>query len=133
MKQLKRSGRVHDPSGVMNMGPRDLMPKCPACPHPGRNLDPKRPPLDPSDRYSSLSYHRTFLKICSWLEEKVLAVDACFKLSQKGGAKSRSDDDPELASGNGVFVNEDDYQSILKKNAKLVQVTHHFLVYRGLY
>jgi hypothetical protein len=52
-----------------------------------------------------------------------MAVDACFKLSQKGGAKSRSDDDPELTSGHGVFVNEDEYQSLLKKHSKLVQVT----------
>jgi hypothetical protein len=61
-----------------------------------------------------------------------MAVDACFKLSQKGGAKSRSDDDPELASGNGVFVNEDDYQAILKKNAKLVQVACRFHVRRAV-
>jgi hypothetical protein len=40
LKQLQRAARTHDPEGVMNMGPGDLVPKCPACPSPGRNLDP---------------------------------------------------------------------------------------------
>jgi hypothetical protein len=61
-----------------------------------------------------------------------MAVDACFKLSQKGGAKSRSDDDPELTSGHGVFVNEDEYQSLLKKHSKLVQVTSRFDVWANV-
>jgi hypothetical protein len=79
-----------------------------------------------------LYLRHTFLKIDSWLEEKVLAVDACFKLSQKGGAKSRSDNDPELTSGHGVFVNEDEYQSILKKNSNLVQVKSRAPVQRSV-
>jgi hypothetical protein len=38
MKQLKRAGRAQDPEGPMNMQAGDLVPQCPACPFPGRNL-----------------------------------------------------------------------------------------------
>jgi hypothetical protein len=54
--------------------------------------------------------------------EKVYALDACFKLSLKGGNKKRSDNDTELASGNGVFVNEEDYQASLKKWGHIIDV-----------
>jgi hypothetical protein len=49
----------------------------------------------------------THYGIVSWLNEKVYALDACFKLSMKqGSALKRSNDDPELLPGNGVFVDE---------------------------
>lgn len=35
---LKRAGRGHDPEGVDATQPGDCAVKCPACPHPGRNL-----------------------------------------------------------------------------------------------
>jgi hypothetical protein len=57
-------------------------------------------------------------------DEKVLAIDACFKLSLKGGGKKRSDHDPELASGYGVFVNEDEYQQVLQANPRAADVGH---------
>jgi hypothetical protein len=55
--------------------------------------------------------------------EWILSLDACFKLSSKasGGAK-RSNDEPSLAPGSGVFVKEDDYQACLKKNKKAAEV-----------
>jgi hypothetical protein len=40
MKQLKRSGRVHDPAGVASTKSGELVPKCPACPDPDTNLEP---------------------------------------------------------------------------------------------
>jgi hypothetical protein len=40
----------------------------------------------------------------------------------KGGGKKRSENDPELASGFGVFVNEDHYQETLRKNANAAEV-----------
>lgn len=39
LKMLQRAGRMQDPGGVMNMGPGALVPECPACPFPERNLD----------------------------------------------------------------------------------------------
>jgi hypothetical protein len=57
-----------------------------------------------------------------WLYEKIYTIDACFKLSMKAGGKKRSDNDPELASGFGVFVNEDHYQETLRKNANVLEV-----------
>jgi hypothetical protein len=40
----------------------------------------------------------------------------------KAGGKKRSENDPELASGFGVFVNEDQYQETLRKNANVAEV-----------
>jgi hypothetical protein len=57
-----------------------------------------------------------------WLYKKIYAIDACFKLSMKGSGKKRSENDPELASGFGVFVNEHDYQDTLRKNANVAEV-----------
>jgi hypothetical protein len=51
LKQLKRAGRMNDPIGVMNMGPGDLVPKCPACPFPGRNLPPDWKLIEPARRF----------------------------------------------------------------------------------
>jgi hypothetical protein len=39
LKQLTRSGRVHNPGGVANMLPGELADTCPACPDPDTNLD----------------------------------------------------------------------------------------------
>ncbi len=38
LKMLKRSGRGHDPAGVVNMQEGDCALHCPACPQPGMNL-----------------------------------------------------------------------------------------------
>jgi hypothetical protein len=58
-----------------------------------------------------------------WANKKILAVDACFKLSMKGGAKNRSNKDPEFTSGHGVFVDEAHYKEFLQKNAKVAAVS----------
>jgi hypothetical protein len=42
---------MHDPKGVMNMGPGDLVPKCPACPFPGQNLPDDWRLVEPAKRY----------------------------------------------------------------------------------
>jgi hypothetical protein len=52
-----------------------------------------------------------------------MAIDACFKLSMKGGGKKRSDD-PELAPGHGVFVDEQAYQAVLKEHGNEEDVRH---------
>jgi hypothetical protein len=39
-----------------------------------------------------------------------------------GSAEKRTDDNPEIASGHGVFVNEKAYQTFLVKNQHLVEV-----------
>lgn len=38
LKMLKRSGRGHDPAGVVNTQEGDCALRCPACPQPGMNL-----------------------------------------------------------------------------------------------
>jgi hypothetical protein len=70
-----------------------------------------------------LSHSFTHHDLFRWLYEWIIALDACFKLSSKasGGAK-RSDDEPTLAPGSGVFVKEDDYKACLKKNKKAADV-----------
>jgi hypothetical protein len=41
----------------------------------------------------------------------------------KANGKKRSDHDPEFASGHGVFVNEADYQALLKSKKNLLDVS----------
>jgi hypothetical protein len=38
VKQLKRGGRGHEPSGIEGTGPGELLVKCRCCPQPGYNL-----------------------------------------------------------------------------------------------
>jgi hypothetical protein len=49
-------------------------------------------------------------------------LDACFKLTSKGTGK-KSVDEPELAPGGGVFVDEQKFQEFIKKHKKLADVS----------
>jgi CxC2 like cysteine cluster associated with KDZ transposases len=40
LKLLQRTGRGHDPAGVIATSPGQCAIECPACPHPDRNLPP---------------------------------------------------------------------------------------------
>jgi hypothetical protein len=42
----------------------------------------------------------------------------------KASRKKRSDNDPEMAPGGGVFVNEELFQEFLKKHSDTPQVYH---------
>lgn len=55
--------------------------------------------------------------------ERIFALDACFKLSLKSGAKKKLDNKPELAPGGGVFVDNTSYHAILEKNKKVLDVS----------
>jgi hypothetical protein len=59
------------------------------------------------------------------LYEKFYALDACMKLSVKDGKTKRSQNDPELLPGCGVFVHNEEYLDCLKRNAKVPQVYIH--------
>ncbi|KAJ7153142.1 hypothetical protein C8R43DRAFT_885804, partial [Mycena crocata] len=37
---LKRAGRGHDPGGIVNTKAGECALLCPACPQPGKNMDP---------------------------------------------------------------------------------------------
>jgi hypothetical protein len=58
------------------------------------------------------------LTLPRWLFEKVYAINGCMKLSMKGGGKKRLDEDPELITGKGNFVDETHYQSLQAKMSK---------------
>jgi hypothetical protein len=124
LKLVKRAGRLHDPAGIEATEPRGLVPRCPACPEPGRNL-PEDWQTQPNEKQYVVSPTRIPLADMRtrWLYEKIYALDACFKLHMKSGKTKSSATDPELLSGCGVFVNEADYQSLLKTNPKAVEVS----------
>jgi hypothetical protein len=133
---LQRAGRIQDPTGVMNMGPGALVPECPACPFPGRNLDENWRTVPPSMQYAACYVPLPMLTLNSrWLYEKVCSVDACFKLSLKGNMSlaKRTANDPELQSGYGVFVEETQYKDILAKHPQAHKVRSlHALTFRDV-
>jgi hypothetical protein len=45
------------------------------------------------------------------------------KLSMKGGGKKRSDQDPELITGKGVFVDETHYQALQMQSGQYKDVS----------
>ncbi|KAG6835952.1 hypothetical protein H0H93_012949 [Arthromyces matolae] len=86
LKMLKRSGRGHDPAGILNTKPGECAVRCPACPQPGLNL--------PEDCY----LYRLFL-----------AVDANFRLKRKHRSSEKAD--PSLSTGWSYFVPEQEFHS----------------------
>ncbi|TDL13919.1 hypothetical protein BD410DRAFT_846516 [Rickenella mellea] len=49
---VKRSGRGHDPSGILGTQPGECAIECPACPQPGRNMAKSYDSITSSDRSS---------------------------------------------------------------------------------
>ncbi|KAF6743253.1 hypothetical protein DFP72DRAFT_1080451 [Ephemerocybe angulata] len=94
LQSLKRHACAHDPAGVTNTKPGELLTECPACPHPGKNLP---------DNWM-------FATTLAYLYILFLAVDANFKL--KG--KDRGLQDIELSPGWGAFVEEAQYQNHIR-------------------
>lgn len=79
-------------------------------------LSPKR------NSRGSAPLHSLLIRPSRWIYEKMWTLDACFKLSLKAGGKKNSDDEPVLAPGGGVFVDQVPYQELLKKNKKAAEV-----------
>jgi hypothetical protein len=58
------------------------------------------------------------------MNEKIYAIDACFKLTLKSGKTKTSTNEPHLAPSGGVFVHPEEYETSLKANAKALEVGH---------
>ncbi|KAJ7448474.1 hypothetical protein B0H11DRAFT_1744214 [Mycena galericulata] len=85
LQRLRRAGRGHDVAGVEGTKLGELMVRCWACPHDGRNLPDDWRDVDPKFLYML-----------------ILALDANFKLKNRLRANERYD--PPLGPGWGAFV-----------------------------
>lgn len=56
LKGLKRAGRGHDPAGIAATQPGQCTVKCPACPHPDRNLPSNWRTVPENIRYEKYSF-----------------------------------------------------------------------------
>ena len=121
LKMLKRSGRGHDPMGILGTVDGDCAMLCPACLQPGKNL--------PNDWEFAPRAKRYILMPCncnaavnldfSWLYALFIALDANFRLKRK--AISSDEADPSLSSGWAYFVDECAYKEYLKTQVNVVQ------------
>ncbi|KAG1784916.1 uncharacterized protein HD556DRAFT_1435299 [Suillus plorans] len=100
LRQLRRSGRGHDPGGVAETKAGELAVVCPACPHAGKNLPQGWENSPPATR---------------WLYALFVAIDANFRLKRKAVSSDRVD--PGLNTGWAYFVEERAYKSYLSERA----------------
>ncbi|KAG2740929.1 hypothetical protein P692DRAFT_20851259 [Suillus brevipes Sb2] len=82
LRQLRRSGRGHDPGGIAETKAGELAVVCPACPHVGKNLPQGWENSPPATR---------------WLYALFVAIDANFRLKRKAVSSDRVD--PGLNTG----------------------------------
>ncbi|KAG2108722.1 uncharacterized protein F5147DRAFT_745699 [Suillus discolor] len=106
LRQLRRAGRGHDPSGINATQKGELAVLCPACPQPGRNLPEGWENAGPDSR---------------WCYALFIAMDANFQLKRK--AVSSDQVDPGLNAGWAYFVEERQYKSHL--NDCMIQRQEH--------
>ncbi|KAK0462322.1 uncharacterized protein EV420DRAFT_1734532 [Desarmillaria tabescens] len=99
---LKRFSRGHEPGGIAETRPGELVLCCPACPHPHVNL--------PRGWNENLGKH--------WLYRLFLAVDANFQLCCLN--VSNEDNDPSLNRGYGYFVKENSFWLFLEMYGKII-------------
>ncbi|KAJ7055666.1 hypothetical protein C8F01DRAFT_993960 [Mycena amicta] len=97
-KRLKRSGRGHDPSGVVGTGLGELAVTCWACPLAGFNL--------PEGWEIGCSYRARFL------DKLMLAMDANFRMKNRIRKNERHD--PSFGPGWSYFVNVEPYKNHLR-------------------
>jgi hypothetical protein len=96
LKMVIRAGRSHDPAGVTATRKGECTVLCPACPHPGMNMEEGWEQV-PDDRKS---LHALFL-----------ALDANFRLKRKNVSSQKAD--PGLNKGWAYFVEETAYKTHL--------------------
>ncbi|KAJ7053090.1 hypothetical protein C8F01DRAFT_1331342 [Mycena amicta] len=97
LKRLKRSGRGHEPGGVLGTGPGELAVRCWACPAPGFNLP---------DGWERRPEEEQFL------DAMPLALDANFRLKNRIHGNERYD--PSFGPGLGYFVETEAYKKHLR-------------------
>ncbi|KIJ10070.1 hypothetical protein PAXINDRAFT_16915 [Paxillus involutus ATCC 200175] len=100
---LKRSGRGHDPGGVLATREGELAVLCPACPQVGKNL--------PSDWMAH--------KEKQWLYGLFLGIDANFRMCRRD--KSSEAVDPSFSQGWAYFVEQSAFKETINNTAGLVQ------------
>ncbi|KIM37573.1 hypothetical protein M413DRAFT_56267, partial [Hebeloma cylindrosporum] len=100
LKMLKRTGRGHDPKGIVSTKPGECAVLCPACPQPGKNMMPGWEYDSPERRY----LHTLFL-----------ALDANFRMKRKNVSSDSAD--PGLSKGWSYFVVESWYKAHIQQHA----------------
>ncbi|KAL1684903.1 hypothetical protein GGG16DRAFT_67383, partial [Schizophyllum commune] len=95
---LKRGGRGHVLDGVASTQEGQLALRCPACPHPGRNLPPDWQSVTVEDRF---------------LYQLFIAEDANFRLVNTNASSYKKD--PLLGDGWAYFVAHPDYMTYVKQ------------------
>lgn len=117
VKLLRRAGRGLL-GGAAATGEGELALRCPACPHPGRNLpaDWETQPLN--KRYSMffvcfLIAGISLLTFCRWIYTLFLMMDANFRLRNK--AQRNSVQDGPLGPGFAYFVQPGPFQDYIAK------------------
>ncbi|KAF8958754.1 hypothetical protein BDZ97DRAFT_1668023 [Flammula alnicola] len=103
IKMLKRSGRGHESSGAAGTRQRECAVLCPACPHPGVNLESDWRDAPPEKRF---------------LYTLFLGMDANFRLKRKMVSNNASD--PSLSNGWAYFVHESEFKEFLNTFGTLV-------------
>ncbi|KAM6493722.1 hypothetical protein JOM56_010083 [Amanita muscaria] len=98
LKMLKRSGRGHDPEGVVNTREGDCALRCPACPQPGMNLP---------DGWEATGEDKR------WLYSLFVALDANFRLKRKDVSNDKRD--AGLSLGWAFIVNNEPYKEHLAR------------------
>jgi hypothetical protein len=118
VKQLKRGGRGHEPTGIGGTGPGELLVKCRCCPQPGYNLPNDWENAPPEKAYVHIFISPfSSLTRYSWLYTAHLAEDANFK--QKARARPNDKNDESLQPGQGAFVNNNKFTNHLENAMKI--------------
>ncbi|KAJ7257694.1 hypothetical protein C8J57DRAFT_1436922 [Mycena rebaudengoi] len=99
LQMLKRAGRIHDPSGILNTQAGECALLCPACPHPDKNLPPGWDTVGEDKRF---------------LYALFLAMDANFRLKRKD--VSSEEKDPGLGPGWAFFCEVKAYMDHVKQH-----------------
>lgn len=105
---LKRFGRANDVSGRAGTKEGDLAVRCPACPYVGINLE---------EQYvlSFIFFHLLIVhyRTNDYSDQLFLAMDANFRLQQRGGGSSLLRD-PTFNDGAAYFCADGPFQEYLK-------------------
>ncbi|KAJ7162867.1 hypothetical protein C8R46DRAFT_1280961 [Mycena filopes] len=108
VRRLKRAARGHDPLGIANTQPGECALLCPACPQPGKNMEPGWEDA-PQDR--------------RFIHGLFVAMDANFRLKRKD--VSTEEKDPGLGNGWGFFCDVSSYMKHVNKHWNQKQDRSH--------
>ncbi|KAK0440232.1 hypothetical protein EV421DRAFT_1712676 [Armillaria borealis] len=103
LKQCKRAGHGHDPTGVQGTSLGELALECLACPHPGWNM----PEVSEIEEVKRLTCPQ------SWLYTLFIALDVNYCV--RNAVVSSDEQDPPLSDGWGYFVEKGPYLEHLHK------------------